>query len=354
MTLPIPALRVKGKPQELGEQWLAKWPGSPLVEKPTVNGTFMPIFFKTGPLTQTVIPMARKLGTEFGKNKVNGLKDPSDPSKGQKRIVIEFSSPNIAKPFHAGHLRSTIIGGFLAKLYESAGWDVKRINYLGDWGKQYGLLALGFDKYGNDQDLEKDPINHLFHVYVQINNDVTAEKEQIEKLKTEGKTEEAEKLKNEGLDEQARRYFKLMTEQDPSAIERWQRFRGLSITKYKATYKRLNIEFDEYSGESQVSEEAMNKAAATLLEKGIAEESDNALIVDFSKHVSGKAGKSLEKPVIRKKDGTALYLTRDISELLHRFEKYHFDKMIYVSLPPYLGSPCHNLGCISTSVSFLA
>ena len=352
MTLPIPALRVKGKPQELGEQWLAKWPGSPLVEKPTVNGTFMPIFFKTGPLTKTVIPMARKLGTEFGKNKVNGLRDPSDPSKGQKRIVVEFSSPNIAKPFHAGHLRSTIIGGFLAKLYESAGWDVKRINYLGDWGKQYGLLALGFDKYGNDQDLEKDPINHLFHVYVKINNDVTAEKEQIEKLKAEGKTEEADKLKNDGLDEQARRYFKLMTEQDPSAIERWQRFRGLSITKYKDTYKRLNIEFDEYSGESQVSEEAMNKAAATLLEKGIAEESDGALIVDFSKHVSGKAGKSLEKPVIRKKDGTALYLTRDISELLHRSEKYNFDKMIYVSLLSYLRHHCPNLCCASTSVPF--
>lgn len=330
MVLPIPALRVKGKPQELGEQWLAKWPGSPLVEKPTVNGTFMPIFFKTGPLTKTVIPLARKLGSEFGKNKANGLRDPSDPSKGQKRIVVEFSSPNIAKPFHAGHLRSTIIGGFLAKLYESTGWDVKRINYLGDWGKQYGLLSLGFDKYGNDEDLEKDPINHLFHVYVKINEDVSAEKLEITKLESEGKKEEAQKLKDEGLDEQARRYFKLMTQQDQAAIDRWKKFRGLSITKYKDTYKRLNIEFDEYSGESQVSEEAMNKAATTLLEKGIAEESDNALIVDFTKHVPGKAGKSLEKPVIRKKDGTALYLTRDISELLNRSEKYQFDKMIYV------------------------
>ncbi|RYO81719.1 hypothetical protein DL766_002850 [Monosporascus sp. MC13-8B] len=330
MMLPIPALRVKGKPQELGEQWLEKWPGSPLVEKPVVTGGFMPIFFKPGPLAKALIPLARKLGPEYGKNKANGLKDPSDPSKGQKRIVVEFSSPNIAKPFHAGHLRSTIIGGFLAKLYEGSGWDVKRINYLGDWGKQYGLLSLGFDKYGSDEELEKDPINHLFHVYVKINEDVSVEKQQVEKLQSEGKTEEAQKLKDEGLDEQARRYFKQMTERDQAAIDRWQKFRALSITKYKETYRRLNIEFDEYSGESQVSEDAMKEVTATLLEKGIAEESDGALIINFAKHVPGKAGKALEKPVVRKKDGTALYLTRDISELLNRAERYKFDKMIYV------------------------
>ncbi len=352
MVLPIPALRVKGKPQELGEQWLEKWPGSPLVEKPTVNGTFMPIFFKTGPLTKTIIPIARKLGPEYGKNKANGLKDPSDPSKGRKRIVVEFSSPNIAKPFHAGHLRSTIIGGFLAKLYEGSGWDVKRINYLGDWGKQYGLLSLGFDKYGNEADLEKDPINLLFHVYVKISADVAAEKEQIEKLKSDGSTDEAQKLKDEGLDEQARRYFKRMTERDQAAIDRWEKFRGLSITKYKETYKRLNIEFDEYSGESKVSEEAMNKAAATLVEKGIAEESDGALIVDFTKHVLGKAGKSLEKPIIRKKDGTALYLTRDISELLNRAEKYKFDKMIYVRYPILFFNPISQTKRLLTSMFY--
>jgi arginyl-tRNA synthetase len=330
MVLPIPALRVKGKPNELGQKWLEQWPESPLVEKPTVNGTFMPFFFKPGPLTKLVIPMARQLGAEYGKNPANGLRDPTDPSQGRKRLVVEFSSPNIAKPFHAGHLRSTIIGGFLAKLYEGAGWDVKRINYLGDWGKQYGLLALGFDRYGSDEQLEKDPINHLYEVYVQINKDVTAEKEQAEKLKQEGNEAEAKSLLESGLDEQARRYFKLMTERDPAAIERWEKFRGLSITRYKETYKRLNIEFDEYSGESQVSEEAMNQAASKMLEMGIAEESDGALIVDFTKHLPGKAGKSLEKPVIRKRDGTALYLTRDISELLHRHEKYKFDHMIYV------------------------
>lgn len=274
--------------------------------------------------------MIRRLGAEYGQNKSLGLKDPKDPSKGRKRIVIEFSSPNIAKPFHAGHLRSTIIGGFLANLYQGAGWDVIRINYLGDWGKQYGLLALGFEKYGDEAALSKDPINHLFEIYVKINNDLAAEKEKIEALTKEGKEAEAKELKDTGLDEQARGYFKKMTDGDPAALAQWKRFRDLSIVRYKQTYARLNIHFDEYSGESQVSEEAMAATAKRLAELGISEESDGAVIIDFSKHVPGKAGKSLEKPIIRKKDGTALYLTRDISELLARHEKYQFDHMIYV------------------------
>ncbi len=112
--------------------------------------------------------MIHQMGDGFGGNPLLGLRDSKDPEKGKKRIVIEFSSPNIAKPFHAGHLRSTIIGGFLANLYELAGWDVVRVNYLGDWGKQYGLLALAFERYGDEEALRKDPINHLYELYVRI------------------------------------------------------------------------------------------------------------------------------------------------------------------------------------------
>jgi arginyl-tRNA synthetase len=256
------------------------------------------------------------------------LKDPEDATKGQKRIVIEFSSPNIAKPFHAGHLRSTIIGGFLSNLYEGAGWDVIRVNYLGDWGKQYGLLALGFEKYGDEKALEIDPINHLYEIYVSINKDLTAEKEEIKELEAAGK--DASHIKNEGLDEQARRYFKAMTDGEEKALAQWARFRNLSITRYKETYARLNIHFDDYSGESQVKQERMDFAAKKMAEMGVSEESEGAVIVDFTKHVPGKAGKSLERPIIKKKDGTALYLTRDISEMMQREEKYHFDQMIYV------------------------
>jgi arginyl-tRNA synthetase len=291
-------------------------------------GTFLQFFFKVDKLAELLIPTIIKRDSLFGQNRYIGLKDPADESKGRKRMIVEFSSPNIAKPFHAGHLRSTIIGGFLANLYEGAGWEVIRINYLGDWGKQYGLLALGFKKYGNEEALEKDPINHLYEIYVSINKDMTAEKEEMKALKEAGK--DFSHIENEGLDEQARRYFKAMTENDADALAQWKRFRDLSIKRYKETYARLNIHFDDYSGESQVSEENMAKNAKRMEEMGITEESEGAVIIDFTKHVPGKAGKSLERPIIKKRDGTALYLTRDITEMLQRVDKYHFDQMIYV------------------------
>jgi arginyl-tRNA synthetase len=277
-----------------------------------------------------VIPLIRSHRTDYGTNKALGLKEQADPSKGKKRIVVEFSSPNIAKPFHAGHLRSTIIGGFLSNLYEAAGWEVIRVNYLGDWGKQYGVLALGFKKYGNEEDLTANPINHLYNVYVRISKELADEKEEMEKLKAEGKEAEAEAIGQSGLDEQARQYFKRMTEGDEEALALWKRFRDLSIARYKETYARLNITFDSYSGESQVAESDMDEAAKKLTELGVAEEDKGALLIDFSKHVSGKEGKSLAKAILRKRDGTALYLTRDISELLNRTKKYDFDHMIYV------------------------
>ncbi|ATY61415.1 arginyl-tRNA synthetase [Cordyceps militaris] len=330
LMLAIPALRIKGKPDDLGKQWVEKWPESPLVEKPVHNGAFISFFFKPEPMAKTVIPMALQHKQDFGSNPANGLRDQNDPSKGRQKIVIEFSSPNIAKPFHAGHLRSTIIGGFLANLYRSAGWDVATVNYLGDWGKQYGVLALGFEKYGSEEELVKDPINHLFTVYVKISKEVAEEKEQADKLKAEGKEEEAQKILDNGVDEKARSYFKKMTEGDEQAIALWKRFRDYSIERYKQTYARLNIHFDEYSGESKVSEDEMQQAAAKLKEMGLAHEDRGALLMDFTKSVPGKEGKTLGKAILRKKDGTALYLTRDISELINRHERYKFDKMIYV------------------------
>ncbi|OAA58973.1 arginyl-tRNA synthetase [Niveomyces insectorum RCEF 264] len=332
LILAVPALRVKGrKPDELANAWVSQFPADdPLVEPPTVTGYFLQFYFKAGALTRYTVPLIRAQGAAFGNNPSLGLKDPKDPSQGKKKIVIEFSSPNIAKPFHAGHLRSTIIGGFLSNLYENAGWDVVRINYLGDWGKQYGLLALAFERYGDEEALRKDPINHLYELYVNINRELSDEKARIEALKKEGKEAEAAQALEAGLDEQARAYFRKMTEGDAQAVAQWRRFRDLSIVRYKETYARLNIHFDHYSGESQVAQAAMDAAAARLAERGITEESDGALIVDFAKHVPGKEGKRLERPLVRKRDGTALYLTRDISEMLERDRTYHFDKMIYV------------------------
>lgn len=330
LVLAAPSLRIKGKkPDELAKEWAEKFPeNDPLFDKPVVINYFLSFYVKGAPLVKAVIPLVRQLGADYGRNASLGLRDPKDPSKGKKRIIVEFSSPNIAKPFHAGHLRSTIIGGFIANLYEGAGWDVTRINYLGDWGKQYGLLALAFEKYGDEEALKADPINHLFHLYVRINSEMTAEKEETEKRKLAG--EDVAELEANSLDEQARRYFKKMTDRDEAALAQWKRFRDLSITRYKQTYARLNIHFDEYSGESQVSEDSMEKIGKEMEEKGICKEDKGAMLVDFSALVPGKEGKRLEKPIVRKKDGTALYLTRDISELLARHEKYNFDKMIYV------------------------
>ncbi|KAK1239584.1 hypothetical protein MKX07_001038 [Trichoderma sp. CBMAI-0711] len=328
--LAVPALRIKGqKPDALANKWAEEFPqDDALFDKPTTSGPFMSFFLKGAPLSKSLIPMIRNLGEEYGRNRFNGLRDPKDPSQGKKRIIVEFSSPNVAKPFHAGHLRSTIIGSFLANLYEGSGWDVVRMNYLGDWGKQYGLLALAYEKYGNEEALLKDPIDHLFKLYVQINAEMTAEKEAIEAQKKEGK--DVTELEANSLDEQARRYFKRMTDRDPEVLKQWQKFRDLSIERYKKTYARLNIAFDKYSGESQVSEEAMAKLAVEMEEKGISRVDNGATLVDFTQLLPGKEGKRLGVAVIRKRDGTALYLTRDVCELLSRYETYKYDKMIYV------------------------
>ncbi|KAL6858621.1 arginyl-tRNA synthetase [Trichoderma novae-zelandiae] len=328
--LAVPALRIKGqKPDALANKWAEEFPeDDALFDKPTTSGPFMSFFLKGAPLAKSLIPLIRNLGAEYGRNRFNGLRDPKDPSQGKKRIVVEFSSPNVAKPFHAGHLRSTIIGSFLANLYEGSGWDVVRMNYLGDWGKQYGLLALAYEKYGNEEALKKDPIDHLFKLYVQINSEMTAEKEAIEAQKKEGK--DVTELEANSLDEQARRYFKRMTDREPEVLSQWQIFRDLSIARYKETYARLNIAFDKYSGESQVSEEAMAKLAVEMEEKGISRVDNGAVLVDFTQLLPGKEGKRLGVTVIRKRDGTALYLTRDICELLSRYETYKYDKMIYV------------------------
>jgi arginyl-tRNA synthetase len=218
------------------------------------------------------------------------------------------------------------------------GWDVIKMNYLGDWGKQYGLLANGFEYFGNEEALQKDPINHLFDVYVKVNKIVKDQEEPINELKKEIKekkeksedvsAQEAElaKLVDVSEDEKARRYFKSMEDQDPSALALWRRFRDLSIAKYKQTYARLNIDFDVYSGESQVKAESMTNAYKAMKEAGIAEDSEGAVIADFTKHGAKKLGKA----IIIRKDGTPLYLTRDIGAITERDDTYHFDKMIYV------------------------
>lgn len=340
--LPVPSLRVQGKnPAELAREWSTGFPDSAWVEKPVVAGTFIQFFFKPEPLIKLIIPAILQKKATYGTNVKLGMRDESDPSKGKKRIVVEFSSPNIAKPFHAGHLRSTIIGGFLANLYESAGWEVIRINYLGDWGRQFGLLANAFEAYGDETKLEKDPIGHLYDIYVEINKVARPEEEEIKEKKaelqqagTDGK--DTAELKNKiasleanSTNEKARQYFKRLEDGDQAARAVWARFRDLSIAKYEKTYARLNIHYDHYLGESQVEMSRMEHAMKELKECGLSEVSQGAVIVDLTKNKDAKV-KKLGKVLVRKTDGSTLYLTRDLAEAVKRDEIFNPDKMLYV------------------------
>lgn len=303
LLIPVPRLRVKGAaPAKLAEEWAAAFPKSELLEKVQANGVFMQFSFSPSILYELVVKKILNETTDYGRSEIG---------KG-KHTLIEFSSPNIAKPFHAGHLRSTIIGGFLANLHELHGYKVTRINYLGDWGKQFGLLAVGFNRFGDETKLEEDPINYLFEIYVKINKIMEEEKAASPDNQSE-------------TDDEARDYFRRMEEGDETALALWRKLRDLSIAKYKETYARLNINYDAYSGESQVSQETMVEVLEELKAKGLAIEDKGALLVPLENYQ-----KKLGKAMVQKRDGTTLYLTRDVGEVIRRHDMYQFDKLIYV------------------------
>ncbi|KAF8931826.1 Arginyl-tRNA synthetase [Haplosporangium gracile] len=226
-----------------------------------------------------------------------------DPAIGKGKVVaIDYSSPNIAKPFHGGHLRGTILGNFATRLLRGFGYHVVGINYLGDWGKQYGLMAVGFDRYGDRTKLHQDPIKHLYDVYVRINQDITT---------------------NPGLDKLANQYFKQMEDGDSKVLSLWHEFRSLSIDFYRRIYKRLGIEFDIYSGESE-SARFVPQAYELLRGKGLLrEEADGAWVVDLEEWGLGVC-------TLRRADGTTLYLTRDVAACLERAERFRFDRHLYM------------------------
>lgn len=221
-------------------------------------------------------------------------------------IVIEYSSPNIAKPFHAGHLRGTILGNFLARLYRAKGYKVYELNYLGDWGAQYGLLAVGFKRYGDQELLKKDPIMHLFNIYVKVNKAA----EQDDTIK-----------------EEAKAYFKRMEDGDEEALRLWSSLRDLSIESYKATYARFPVAFSQYTGESEANlhvEKALNKLRGNVSHLLSTDES-GCLQIDLSEW-------NLNMPKLQRSDGSSLYLLRDVAAGLQRAELYpKMAKSIYVT-----------------------
>ncbi|KAJ1708013.1 arginyl-tRNA synthetase, partial [Aspergillus flavus] len=261
------------------------------------------------------LPLILQNGNNYGSDHRLGLREPNNPDAGRKRIIIEFGSPNIAKPFRAGHLRSTILGGFLANL----------------------VLGVGVEKFGDLDVLERDPIAQLLDVYVRVSAVGRKEQESIESMRKviasrksqghplEDMERELELLQANSMDERAIKYFKRMCEGGEEALGLWKKFRDLSIIKYQASFARLNIHYDVYAGESQIKNESMKEVENMTKEKRVSEVSDGAVLVDLTKY-----SKKLSKEIVRKKDGTSNYMSRDIGAVFERDEEYHYDNMIYV------------------------
>ncbi|XP_005475074.1 putative arginine--tRNA ligase, mitochondrial [Oreochromis niloticus] len=219
--------------------------------------------------------------------------------------LVEYSSPNIAKKFHAGHLRSTIIGNFIANLKQSLGNDVIRMNYLGDWGMQFGLLGAGFGQFGSPEKLKQNPLQHLFEVYVRVNK-------------------EAEN--NEDMKQAARDFFRQLEQHESHAVSLWQQFRDITVKEYRHIYERLGVHFDVYSGESFHQDQAQ-EVVQQLQSRGLLKTSEKGTgVVDLSpnRDVTNVC-------TVLRSDGTTLYITRDIAAAINRKEKYSFDEMIYVT-----------------------
>lgn len=219
-----------------------------------------------------------------------------------KNIVIDYSAPNIAKPFHIGHLRSTVIGGALYKIYKFLGYNVVGINHLGDYGTQFGKLIEGYKRWGNEYNIEEDPINELTKIYVRIN----------------ALCKEDEKV----LDE-CRNNFKKLEDGDEYCTNLWQKFRELSLKEFQRIYDLLNIEFDSLNGEAFYADK-MQEVVDILRKSGKLEESEGAEVINLE-------DKGMPPCLIIKSNGSTTYATRDLAAILYRARTYDFDKAIYVT-----------------------
>ncbi len=219
-----------------------------------------------------------------------------------QNITIDMSSPNIAKPFSVGHLRSTVIGDALANLFNKLGYTAVRINHLGDWGKQFGLLIVAYKLWGDKAAVEANPISELLKLYVRINEEMETKPE---------------------LDEQGREWFLKLEQGDKEAWELWEWFRSESLVEFNRIYKLLNVDFDSYNGEAFYNDK-MDEIIEILEAKNLLEESRGASIVDLEDF-------NLNPALIKKSDGATLYITRDLATALYRKRTYDFAKNIYIT-----------------------
>ena len=249
------------------------------------KGPYVNFFVNRKELAKLLIEEILKQKDEFGKNNFGA----------GKKIVVEFSSPNIAKPFGIGHLRSTIIGNSISKISEFNGYSVVKVNYLGDWGTQFGKLILAFNKWGENSKFKKNPIKHLYELYVKINKKIYEEKARNEFLKLE--------------------------QGDETNVELWRKFKEVSLEEFKKIYSQLGVNFDLYLGESMY-EDKMKEVIKILKDKKLLEKSEGAEVVNLEKYNLGVV-------LIQKSDGATLYATRDLASAISRFENLKFDRMFY-------------------------
>ena len=259
-------------------------------EKVVATGPYVNFFLDKSQISDQVIKAVIQAGAAYGQQE-----------EGQgANVTIDLSSPNIAKPFSVGHLRSTVIGDAISNIYKKMGYNTIKINHLGDWGKQFGLLMVAYKKWGSKEAVEANPIDELLKLYVRIN---------------------AEIENDPALDEEGRLWFKKLEDGDPEATELWQWFRDESLVEFNRIYKLLGVEFDSLNGEAFYNDK-MDEAVQILEDKGLLKESKGASIVDLD-------DVNLPPAMIKKSDGATLYITRDIATAIYRARTYNFVKNIY-------------------------
>lgn len=282
--------KVERKAPQMIAAEIAEKINSQAFEKVVATGPYVNFFLDKAAISESVIKEIIEKGSDYAQQ-----------TEGKEQnITIDLSSPNIAKPFSVGHLRSTVIGDALSNIFKKMGYNTIKINHLGDWGKQFGLLMVAYKKWGSKEAVEANPIDELLKLYVRIN---------------------AEIENDPALDEEGRLWFKKLEDGDPEATQLWQWFRDESLVEFNRIYKLLNVEFDSLNGEAFYNDK-MDEAVQILEEKGLLEESRGASIVNLD-------DVELPPAMIKKSDGATLYITRDIATAIYRARTYNFVKNVY-------------------------
>ena len=281
-------------PVQIADALAAGLADNPLFQKVEAVKGYLNFYFDGAALAAKVTAEVTERGETYG-SPLNGS---------GKTAVFDYSSPNVAKPFHIGHLGTTVIGHSLKLLHQFAGWNCVGINYLGDWGTQFGKLIVAYKKWGNKQEIEEGGIDRLVALYVRINNAIAEEE-------------------GTALADESRAEFHKLEMGDAENLALWKWFVEISLAEYEKTYRQLGITFDSYLGESFYTDK-MPAQVQKLRDMGLLKIDDGASIVDLEEW-------GMPPCLILKRDGSTLYPTRDIAAAVYRKETYNFDRMVYVT-----------------------